>query len=39
MAAAGAALFSDDGIPIDREDVLSDALRQLSRLGLRNFAA
>jgi dihydroorotase len=34
MAAAGAALFSDDGIPIDRKDVLSDALRQLSRLGL-----
>ena len=34
MAAAGAALFSDDGIPIDREDVLGDALRQASRVGL-----
>ena len=34
MAAAGAALFSDDGIPIDCEEVLSDALRQSSRLGV-----
>jgi dihydroorotase len=34
MAAAGAGLFSDDGIPIDREEVLRDALRQSSRIGL-----
>ena len=28
MAVAGAGLFSDDGIPIDREEILRDALRQ-----------
>ncbi|HTT74943.1 MAG TPA: dihydroorotase [Candidatus Binataceae bacterium] len=34
MAAAGAALFSDDGIPIDREDVLRAAFRQSARTGM-----
>jgi dihydroorotase len=34
MVAAGAALFSDDGIPIDREDILCSALQQSERLGL-----
>jgi dihydroorotase len=33
MAETGAGLFSDDGIPIDREDVLRDALRQTVRIG------
>ncbi|HEX4210763.1 MAG TPA: dihydroorotase, partial [Candidatus Binataceae bacterium] len=34
MAAAGAGLFSDDGIPIDRADVLRDALRKAAHAGL-----
>jgi dihydroorotase len=33
MAAAGARLFSDDGIPVDDEAVLARALDQTSRLG------
>jgi dihydroorotase len=33
MAEAGARLFSDDGIPIDSETVLSSALDRISRLG------
>lgn len=33
MAAAGARLFSDDGIPIDDQAVLADALEQVARLG------
>jgi dihydroorotase len=33
MAAAGARMFSDDGIPIDDQVVLSDALERVSRLG------
>lgn len=33
MAAAGAGLFSDDGIPIDREDLLARALREGARIG------
>jgi len=33
MAEVGARLFSDDGIPIDSETVLSSALDRISRLG------
>jgi dihydroorotase len=33
MADAGAGMFSDDGIPIDDQVVLSDALERVSRLG------
>jgi dihydroorotase len=33
MAAAGARMFSDDGIPLDDQVVLSDALERVSRLG------
>jgi dihydroorotase len=33
MAAAGARMFSDDGIPIDDQVVLSNALEAISRLG------
>jgi dihydroorotase len=33
MAAAGARMFSDDGIPVDDQVVLSDALERVSRLG------
>lgn len=33
MAAAGARMFSDDGIPIDDQVVLSNALERVSRLG------
>ncbi len=33
MAAAGARMFSDDGIPVDDQVVLSNALERVSRLG------
>ena len=33
MAEAGARMFSDDGIPIDDQVVLADALERVSRLG------
>jgi dihydroorotase len=33
MAAAGAHLFSDDGIPIDDQAVLADAMERIARLG------
>jgi dihydroorotase len=33
MAAAGAHLFSDDGIPIDDQAVLAGAMEQIARLG------
>jgi len=33
MAAAGARLFSDDGMPVDREEVLTRAMREVGRLG------
>ena len=33
MAAAGAHLFSDDGIPIDDQAVLASAMEQIARLG------
>jgi dihydroorotase len=33
MAAAGAQLFSDDGIPIDDQAVLAGAMEQIARLG------
>jgi len=33
MVAAGAHLFSDDGIPIDDQAVLADAMEQIARLG------
>ncbi len=34
MVAAGAHLFSDDGIPIDDQAVLASAMEQIARLGL-----
>jgi dihydroorotase len=34
MAEAGAKLFSDDGMPIDREDLLIEALQSAARTGL-----
>ncbi len=34
LAAAGVRMFSDDGMPVDSADILTDALRAAKRLGL-----